>query len=119
LEVPSVFASTPVENDVRLFYNQYSLLRLVLNYDKQSCLLFSAMRLIPLAVLRCGEVAEIHEVVGSAEHVRRLEELGLRSGSLLEMVRSGSPCIIRVGGSKLCIRNDESLRVLVAPRKTA
>jgi len=76
-------------------------------------------RPIPLAVLRSGEVAEIHQVVGSAEHVRRLEELGLRSGSMLEMVRSGSPCIIRVGGSKLCIRDEESLRVLVAPRKTA
>jgi ferrous iron transport protein A len=76
-------------------------------------------RPLPLAVLRCGEVAEIYQVVGSAEHVRRLEELGLRSGSLLEMVRSGSPCIIRIGTSKLCIRDDESLSVLVAPRKTA
>jgi ferrous iron transport protein A len=74
---------------------------------------------IPLAVLRPGQVAEILQIVGPAEHVRRLEELGLRTGSQLEMVRSGSPCIIRIGGSKLCIRDDESLRVLVALRKTA
>jgi ferrous iron transport protein A len=74
---------------------------------------------IPIYALRPGEIAEIHEIVGPTEHVRRLEELGLRSGSVLEMVRSGSPCIIRVGGSKLCIRHDELLRVMVAPRMSA
>jgi ferrous iron transport protein A len=74
---------------------------------------------IPISALRPGEIAEIHEIVGPIEHIRRLEELGLRSGSVLEMVRSGSPCIIRVGGSKLCIRHDELLRVMVAPRMSA
>ena len=74
---------------------------------------------IPLTALRPGEVAEIWQVVGPAEYVRRLEELGLRSGATLEVIRGGSPCIVRVGGSKLCIRDDELLRVMVAPRKTA
>ena len=74
---------------------------------------------IPISALRPGEVAEIREIVGPIEHIRRLEELGLRSGSVLEMVRGGSPCIIRVGGSKLCIRHDELLRVMVAPRMSA
>jgi ferrous iron transport protein A len=74
---------------------------------------------IPLSALSPGEVAEIHQVVGTAENVRRLEELGLRSGAVLEMVRGGSPCIVRIGGSRLCIRGDELLRVMVAPRKSA
>jgi ferrous iron transport protein A len=74
---------------------------------------------IPLSALRPGDIAEIHEIVGPTEHVRRLEELGLRRGSVLEMVRGGSPCIIRVGSNKLCIRHDELLRVMVAPRKSA
>ncbi|MEX0585922.1 MAG: FeoA family protein [Pirellulales bacterium] len=74
---------------------------------------------IPLSALRPGEVAEVHEIVGPAEHIRRLEELGLRSGAVLEMVRGGSPCIILIGGSKLCIRDDELLRVMVAPRMSA
>lgn len=74
---------------------------------------------IPISALRPGEVAEIHEIVGPIEHVRRLEELGLRSGSVLEMVRGGSTCIVRVGGSRLCLRHDEVVRVMVAPRMSA
>jgi ferrous iron transport protein A len=74
---------------------------------------------IPLNSLRPGEVAEIHAIVGPAEHVRRLEEIGLRSGSVLEMVRCGAACIIRIGGTSLCLRGDELLRVMVAPRKSA
>ena len=74
---------------------------------------------IPITALRRGEVAEIAQVVGSPEHVRRLEELGLRDGARLEIVRAGSPCIVRVGGATLCFRDDELLRVFVTPRKTA
>jgi ferrous iron transport protein A len=77
------------------------------------------MRQIPLNQLRRGEVAEISQVVGSPEQVRRLEELGLRDGAHLEIVRGGSPCIVRVGGATLCFRQDELLSVLVTPRKTA
>jgi ferrous iron transport protein A len=75
--------------------------------------------MFPITQLRSGEVAEIAQVVGSPEQVRRLEELGLRGGVPLEIVQSGSPCIVRVGGTKLCFRHDELLRVLVTRRKTA
>jgi Fe2+ transport system protein FeoA len=74
---------------------------------------------IPLTVLRRGEVAEVYELTGPPEQIRQLEELGLRRGMRLEMLQAGSPCIIRVSGSKLCFRNDEAVRVLVRPRKTA
>jgi ferrous iron transport protein A len=77
------------------------------------------MHCIPITQLRSGEVAEISQVVGPPEHVRRLEELGLRGGARLEIVRGGSPCIVRVAGATLCFRHDELLRVLVTPRKTA
>jgi len=94
-------------------------LRFVLIYNSQS---FTGRRMvstIPITALRRGDVAEIAQVVGSPEHVRRLEELGLRDGARLEIVRAGSPCIIRVAGTTLCFREDELLRVLVTPRKTA
>ena len=74
---------------------------------------------IPITALRRGEVAEIAQLVGSPENIRRLEELGLRGGARLEIVRAGSPCIVRVGGATLCFRDDELLRVFVTPRKTA
>jgi ferrous iron transport protein A len=74
---------------------------------------------VPITALRCGQIAEVCQIVGPPEQVRRLQELGLRDGVRLEMVRSGSPCIIRIADSTLCFRNDELLRVLVAPRKSA
>ncbi len=77
------------------------------------------MNSVPITQLRRGEVAEISQVLGSHEQVRRLEELGLRAGARLEIVRGGSPCIVRVGGARLCFRHDELLHVLVTPRKTA
>jgi len=74
---------------------------------------------ITLSALRPGQVAEIGEVVGPLAHIRRLQELGLRTGAFLQMIRCRSPCILRVDGSTLCFREDESLRVFVRSRKTA
>lgn len=74
---------------------------------------------IPLTFLASGQVAEVLELIGPPEDVRRLEELGLRSGVHVEIVRGGSPCIVRIGGSSICFRHDDRLRVLVSPRKTA
>ncbi|HEX4416163.1 MAG TPA: FeoA family protein [Lacipirellulaceae bacterium] len=75
--------------------------------------------LMPLAVLRRGQIAEVGQLVGAPEQIRRLEELGLRTGARLEMIRSGAPCIIRVEGSKLCVREDANSRVLVRTRMPA
>ena len=74
---------------------------------------------IPVTLLAAGQVAEILQLVGPPERIRRFEELGLRAGARIEIVRGGSPCIIRVGDSRLCFREDAQVQVLVAPRKTA
>jgi ferrous iron transport protein A len=74
---------------------------------------------LPITLLAAGQVAEIQQLVGPPEIIHRFEELGLRAGARIEVVRAGSPCIIRVGDSRLCIREDAQVRVLVAPRKTA
>ena len=74
---------------------------------------------VPLTMLRRGEVANVQQLVGASESVRRLHELGIRTGALIEVIRGGSPCIVRVEGSTLCFRDDEQVRVLVSPRKTA
>jgi Fe2+ transport system protein FeoA len=71
--------------------------------------------LIPLSALLAGNHGRIHSVVGNTELVRHLAELGLQNGTLLEMVRPGATCILRVDGAKLCVRGDELLRVMVAP----
>lgn len=75
--------------------------------------------MIPLHSLRPGEVAQVCHVAGQVEQVRRLQELGLRDGVHLEMVRGGTPCIVRVDGSTFCFRDVDALQVMVLPRKTA
>jgi Fe2+ transport system protein FeoA len=69
--------------------------------------------LIPLNLLHPGQTADVGVVTGRPEQVHRLEELGLRGGAQIEMIQTGSPCIIRLAGQKLCFRADDLLRVLV------
>ena len=69
--------------------------------------------LIPLNLLTPGQSGNVSQVTGRPEQVHRLEELGLRGGAMIEMVQTGSPCIIRLAGQTLCFRADELLRVLV------
>lgn len=71
--------------------------------------------LIPLHLLASGQLACVRQVLGEAQQVHRLHEIGLHVGKQVEMVRSGSPCIIRLDGSKLCFRADEVMSVLVEP----
>jgi ferrous iron transport protein A len=75
--------------------------------------------MVPLKMLACGQAAVVRQIVGRLEQVRRLEELGLRGGAQLEMVRAGTPCIVRLAGTTLCFRDSEQLSVLVAPRMSA
>jgi Fe2+ transport system protein FeoA len=69
--------------------------------------------LIPLNLLAPGQLAQVGHVSGQPDEIHRLEELGLRGGAAVEMVQSGSPCIIRLAGQKLCFRADDLVRVLV------
>lgn len=71
--------------------------------------------LIPLAQLPTGSKGSVGAVLGLPDAVHRLEELGLRRGTVVEMIQTGSPCIVRLSGNKLCFRSDELLSVLVAP----
>lgn len=75
--------------------------------------------LMPLSGLLPGERGQIYSVMGNADLVRHLAEVGLRSGTRLEMVRPGTTCILRIDGAKLCVRGDELLRVMVSPLPAA
>jgi len=75
--------------------------------------------LIPLNRLRAGQFAEVSRIVGPVEHVHRLEEFGLMSGTTLQMFRSGTPCIVRLAGGKVCLRADRLVNVLVKRNGTS
>lgn len=71
--------------------------------------------LIPLNELQGGASGEVAQLFGGVEQVHRLEEMGFRRGAVVEMVSSGSPCIVKVLGSKFCFRDAQLLSVLVRP----
>ena len=75
--------------------------------------------IIPVHRLRAGQNAEIHRIVGRSDHVHRLEEFGLRTGTRVQMFRPGNPCILRLSGHKICLRADDFLHVLVTPAADA
>ncbi len=68
---------------------------------------------MPLGCLAAGARGEIAGVIGRPEYVHRLREMGLRDGVRIEIVQSGSPCILRVDGHRLCFRDCETMGVLV------
>ena len=72
-------------------------------------------QLVLLSSLRAGQKARVCRILGQPEHVHRLEEFGLRRDAVIEVFRSGNPCIVRLGGGKICLRVDNSLNVLVEP----
>jgi ferrous iron transport protein A len=73
---------------------------------------------ISLHLLPAGQSAFIRRIQGNPDHIHRLEEIGLRSGSRIEMFRPGNPCILRLAGNKICLRADDMLHVLVEPIPT-
>lgn len=69
--------------------------------------------LIPLHMLPAGQRARVAELLGSPADVHRLHEMGLFPGTAVEMIQDGSPCLIRIAGSKLCLRDANLFQVLV------
>jgi ferrous iron transport protein A len=76
---------------------------------------FTVNELIPLQLLAAGQGARIDQLLGSSADLHRLQEMGLRPGAWVEMVQPGSPCIIKLAGSKLCLRDANLFQVLVQP----
>jgi ferrous iron transport protein A len=69
--------------------------------------------LVPLTILRAGQAGRVGEVLGKEDVVHRLREMGLHTGAEIQMIRPGSPCIIRLEGRKLGFRTGEFARVFV------
>ena len=61
-----------------------------------------------------GQTALVARLVGCPEHVRRLEEMGVRPGIRVQMLQRGKPCIVRAGVNRLCFRCSDLLGILVS-----
>jgi ferrous iron transport protein A len=69
--------------------------------------------LIPLSRLRAGQSGRVGQVRGKLDVVHRLQEMGLFDGAAVEMVRPGSPCIIKLHGQRLGFRMDDLAHVMI------
>ena len=70
-------------------------------------------QLLPLEFLRPGEEGRVCQIDGDHRLVMRLEEMGLRRGVAVRMVRPGSPCIVAFDNHRLSLRTDECAIVMV------
>lgn len=70
--------------------------------------------LVPLDLLKAGEAASIVELTGDSLQVHRLQEMGLRAGAQIRMLRPGAPCLIALDGKRLSLRLNELMDILVA-----
>lgn len=74
---------------------------------------FPANELILLGLLSAGQTAVVESVVGGADDVHRLREIGLRDGATVQMLQPGNPCLVRLGSQKLGLRSEALSTVLV------
>jgi ferrous iron transport protein A len=71
--------------------------------------------ILPLNLLDSGSSAQVVEVTGVPDQVQRARELGFHNGAQIDVVRSGSPCIVKLSGQTLCMRTNEMLNIFVRP----
>ena len=70
-------------------------------------------QIIPLELLQAGEEARVQEVEGQPEFTHRLAEMGIQAGTLVRMIRAGSPCLVAVNNHRMSLRIEGSALVLV------
>ena len=71
--------------------------------------------MFPLETLRSGEAGRVVGVDGQLDLVQRLQEIGLRIGATVRMLREGTPVLIAIDEQRLSFRPDARAMVLVEP----
>jgi Fe2+ transport system protein FeoA len=61
-----------------------------------------------------GKCAQVVDLIGKSADVLQLCEIGMRIGVSLVMMQTGKACVIRVNGSKICLRPHQ-VQVIVQP----
>lgn len=52
-----------------------------------------------LSSLKSGEAASIISIAASQASAKRLADMGFVRGALVEMIRTGKPCLVRIGST--------------------
>lgn len=70
-------------------------------------------QIVPLEMLQESERGRVMELVGPDAERHRLQEIGLREGVTVRLVKPGQPCIVAIDGQRLSFRADPGTMVLV------
>lgn len=68
-----------------------------------------------LSGLVSGDVARVAGVEAAQTAAKRLADMGFVRGAVVEMVRPGKPCLVRIGGTYVGLGLENQNSVLVEP----
>lgn len=71
------------------------------------------MAVVPVAAMQPGEFGEIVDIFGDERIVARLGERGVRKGCRLEALAVGDPLLLKVDETRLSLRTDGQIEMLV------
>lgn len=74
--------------------------------------------MVPLQFIGSGEWADIAQVYGEPVWISRMAEMGLREGSRVQILQPGSPCLLQLNGSRISLRTEGTMQILVHPVAT-
>ncbi len=63
--------------------------------------------------LRGGEVARIRGIEAAQTAAKRLADMGFVRGAIVDVIRPGRPCLVRVGGTYVGLGEGHQRSVLV------
>jgi Fe2+ transport system protein FeoA len=70
---------------------------------------------IPLSKLGLNQTAEVVRLEGDEACRHRVEEMGLRAGASVRMLRCDIPHIVAIDGRRVSFRFNDSLQIWVRP----
>jgi Fe2+ transport system protein FeoA len=66
-----------------------------------------------LPLLQAGQVATIRRIATTNGCAKRLADMGFLPGVRIEMVRPGTPCIVRIGGTWVGLGREHQQDILI------
>ena len=69
-----------------------------------------------LRTLGSGEHCTFVGVNAATSSAKRLADMGFVSGARIEMIRTGNPCLVRIGGTCVGLGSANQSCILVGPR---
>lgn len=70
---------------------------------------------VPFESLAENQRGRVVDVEGPDGWKHRLEEIGVREGTIVQLIKRGNPCILGIGNHRLSFRPDPGVMLLVEP----